>query len=79
MLVAITACLWVLPLTDVFKVEPLPQESKLWDCDNLLLTAHNTDFTHDYFELGWQVWAKNKEAFVTGASLSTPVDLCAGY
>ena len=40
---------------DVFEVEPLPAESPLWDIDNLLLTAHNADFTHDYFDHGWRV------------------------
>ena len=64
---------------DVFKVEPLPQESRLWDCENLLLTAHNADFTTDYFELGWSVWGQNLQASQEGASMVTPVDKQAGY
>jgi len=32
---------------DVFATEPLPADSPLWDCENLLLTAHNADLTED--------------------------------
>jgi len=66
---------------DVFEVEPLPKESPLWDVPDskLLLSAHNADFTNDYFDLGWQVWAKNYEAFVRFESFPTPVDTNAGY
>ena len=64
---------------DVFKTEPLPQESGLWACDNLLLTAHNADFTDDYFELGWSVWRKNFDALCSGGGLVTEVDKRAGY
>jgi len=64
---------------DVFKVEPLPTESPLWDCENLLLTAHNADLTEDYFELGWKVWEKNLEAIRQGESPITLVDKNKGY
>jgi hypothetical protein len=37
---------------DVFQKEPLDPSSPLWDCDNLLVTAHNADYTEDYFDLG---------------------------
>ena len=37
---------------DVFQVEPLPEDSELWNCENLLVTAHNADYTEDYFLLG---------------------------
>ena len=64
---------------DVFKVEPLPQESKLWECDNLVLTAHNADFTEDYFELGWSVWRANLDGIRAGTGVVTPVSKTAGY
>eukprot|EP00966_Prymnesium_polylepis_P078642 1822715-Prymnesium_polylepis.1 len=64
---------------DVFEVEPLPATSPLWECDNLLLTAHNADYTHDYFELGWKVWAANLDCFLRSAPMATPVDKRAGY
>ena len=64
---------------DVFEVEPLPQSSPLWSSERLLLTAHNADFTHDYFDHGWRVWRANMEALQRGEPLATPVDLSAGY
>lgn len=64
---------------DVFVKEPLPKESGIWDLDNVLLTAHNADFTEDYFELGWTVFNKNLENVIAGKGLETPVDLKSGY
>ena len=64
---------------DVFEVEPLPQSSPLWSSERLLLTAHNADFTDDYFEQGWRVWAANLDALQAGQPPVTPVDKRAGY
>ena len=69
---------------DVFKKEPLPAASQLWgiDPDRLLLTAHNADYTDDYFRLGWSVWKENLDALLSGASadeMATVVNKKAGY
>lgn len=64
---------------DVFATEPLPQDSPLWACDNLLLTAHNADLTEDYFDLALQTWQENLACYVRGAPLATPVDVASGY
>jgi len=71
---------------DVFKQEPMPPENPLWEAPNLHITAHNADLTHDYFELGWEIWRKNLDAFKSGkhardggAAMYTPVDKAAGY
>ena len=61
------------------QVEPLPQSSSLWSSERLLLTAHNADFTDDYFEQGWRVWAANLDALQAGRPPVTPVDKRAGY
>jgi phosphoglycerate dehydrogenase-like enzyme len=63
----------------LFKVEPLPEASRLWEQENLLLTAHNADFTNDYFALGWSIWRDNYDAHTTGAPLQTVVDKATGY
>ena len=67
---------------DVFETEPLPPDSPLWGVgdEKLLLTAHNADFTDDYFEHGWRVWRANLDAFLAGAAeLPTPCDARRGY
>ena len=64
---------------DVFEQEPLPEASPLWDCDNLLLTAHNADYTEDYFKLGWDVWSSNLDCYLSGRPMATTVDKRAGY
>ena len=54
---------------DVFATEPLPESSPLWECDNLLMTAHNADLTEDYFPLAVKPtrWRENLEAFKKGS------------
>uniref|UniRef100_A0A7S3PHG0 D-isomer specific 2-hydroxyacid dehydrogenase NAD-binding domain-containing protein n=1 Tax=Aplanochytrium stocchinoi TaxID=215587 RepID=A0A7S3PHG0_9STRA len=65
---------------DVFNTEPLPISSPLWNHENILLTAHNADFTTDYFELGWNVWQDNLDRFISGNNeLATPVNKSLGY
>ena len=52
----------------------------LWDCENVLLTAHNADLTEDYFNLGWRVFEDNLTKFLAGEScLATEVDKASGY
>ena len=66
---------------DVFEKEPLPPESPLWDVpnDRLLFTAHNADYTTDYFDLGFQVFQENLECFKEKRPFKTVVDKSAGY
>ena len=65
---------------DVFKTEPLPETSPLWDCgEKLLMTAHNADYTEDYFALGWDVWRQNWVSLRDDGVPTTPVDTAAGY
>lgn len=64
---------------DVFTTEPLPVESPLWTCENLLLTAHNADLTEDYFELALAKWRQNLDACLEGKPWVTPVDVALGY
>ncbi|KAK3245537.1 hypothetical protein CYMTET_44900 [Cymbomonas tetramitiformis] len=64
---------------DVYKKEPLPTDHALWDTKNLVMTSHNADYTEDYFDLGWDVWRKNFEAFSNKTEWFTPVDKSSGY
>ena len=75
---------------DVFKTEPLPPESSLWGLgdDKILLSAHNADYTTDYFDLGWNIFEQNLDSFmackscnglVNDGNMVTPVDKENGY
>ena len=64
---------------DVFEKEPLPDHSPLWACENLLVTAHNADFTEGYVDEGWRVWRENLLRVQAAQPLATPVDKQAGY
>ena len=63
---------------DVFEMEPLTAESGLWDCDNLLLTAHNADNTDTYIEDAWAVYSDRFDAFCQDKEFPT-VSLESGY
>lgn len=48
---------------DVFEKEPLPPDSPLWGCDNLLLSPHNADLTATYMRCTWEVFLEKAAAF----------------
>lgn len=62
-------------------MEPLPESSPLWllPDSKILITAHNADLTVDYYQLGWDVWGRNYDAFMRKGELVTPVNVAAGY
>lgn len=65
---------------DVFATEPLPEDSPLWELDNVLLSPHNMDqtatFTHEATEF---FMTENLPRFVRGEPLLNEVDPVAGY
>ena len=64
---------------DVFTQEPLPPSSPFWRLANVLITAHNADYTADYLQLGWDVFEENAALFARDEELATPVDVQRGY
>mmetsp|Transcript_50516 Transcript_50516/g.156327 ORF Transcript_50516/g.156327 Transcript_50516/m.156327 type:complete len:277 (-) Transcript_50516:45-875(-) len=66
---------------DVFAVEPLPADSPLWDCDNLLLSPHNADLTADYMRLTWDVFLGRLAEYCDPAfaTFAGAVDKTKGY
>ena len=44
---------------DVFQKEPLPLSSKLWDCDNLILTPHMSAKSIYYIDRCVDVFIQN--------------------
>lgn len=66
---------------DVFQVEPLPEESELWDCPNLLLTPHCADCDTQFMHRAFQILADNLKIFTTEGT-SKLLNICdkeAGY
>lgn len=66
---------------DVFAVEPLPSESKLWEQPNCLISAHCMDWTAEAKELTANAWVDNVEAYVRAgeAGLTGVVEPSLGY
>jgi len=66
---------------DVFKVEPLPKESPLWECDNMLITPHCADQDYGHLHRAMQTFATNLTNFAEGGAdkLTNICDKQAGY
>jgi phosphoglycerate dehydrogenase-like enzyme len=66
---------------DVTTVEPLPSNSRLWDCPNIIITPHvsggsSLDFT---FKLIFDKFIKYLDDYINGRSFEVTVDTEAGY
>lgn len=66
---------------DVFEHEPLPEDHPFWDMENVLISPHCTDRTHDpdWLDLSAQCFVENFQRYVTGQPLLNVVDKKAGY
>ena len=64
---------------DVFSKEPLPPDSALWDCDNLLITPHTAALTDKLWERHYALIAENLHRFLNSKPLLATVDKRRGY
>jgi phosphoglycerate dehydrogenase-like enzyme len=64
---------------DVFEHEPLPEDSPLWDLDNVILTPHVAGLTPHYFERTAVLFADNLDRFLAGQPLRNVYDPARGY
>lgn len=70
---------------DVFREEPIPENSKLWNFDQskILMSFHSADLTHDYHDLAMEVFIKNLRRFDAAQgqteTLMNKVDKTVGY
>ena len=64
---------------DVFEVEPLPADSRLYRLDNVLLSPHSADNTPDWLENAMMFFMQNLERFRSGEPLLNIVDKHSGY
>jgi phosphoglycerate dehydrogenase-like enzyme len=66
---------------DVFEREPLPEDHPFWDMENVLISPHCADRTHDpdWLDLSAQCFVENFRRYVAGQPLLNIVDKKAGY
>lgn len=64
---------------DVFATEPLPQDSELWDLDNVIFASHKTGDVMGYDDRVADLFTKNVERYIKGEDLINLVDKKAGY
>ncbi|MCH7740037.1 MAG: D-2-hydroxyacid dehydrogenase [Chloroflexi bacterium] len=64
---------------DATEVEPLPQDSPLWDLENVMLTQHASALSPELYEGRRQVFKDNLARFLNGEPLRHVCDKSAGY
>ena len=60
---------------DVAAVEPLPEDSPLWDAPNIYISAHCSTEPTRFFESAHRVFADNLARYVAGEPLLNEIDL----
>lgn len=67
-------------VSDVFTIEPLPEDSPLWTMDNVILTPHICGVSLKYMERGMEIIRRNLAVYLTGSgTMESVVDLARGY
>ncbi len=64
---------------DVFETEPLPEESPLWELENVIITPHYSGLTPYYDERAMEIFLDNLKRYQTGQVLRNVVDKKLGY
>lgn len=64
---------------DVFDREPLPAGHPFFQLDNVLLSPHSADHTHDWLDLAMRFFVEQYERFSKGVPLHNVVDKKLGY
>ena len=64
---------------DVFAAEPLPQDSPLWDMENVIITGHYAGMTPEYDNRALEILLENLDRYRTGQKLFNIVDKKLGY
>jgi D-2-hydroxyacid dehydrogenase (NADP+) len=64
---------------DVFEEEPLPDNSPLWDMDNVIITPHYAGSTPVYFDRAIDIFCENLQKFLNNEPMINVVDKEKGY
>jgi len=59
---------------DVFEEEPLPEESPLWEMENVIITPHNAGMTPHYGERALDLFLEDLARYAAGEELLNIVD-----
>lgn len=66
-------------MLDVYPVEPLPQNSPLWELDNVLLSPHIAGASEHYIERAVDMFSENLRRYLTNEPLLNRYDPQKGY
>lgn len=66
-------------MLDVFEKEPLPQDSPLWEMENVIITPHDSGLSQQYMNRAVALFCKNLRAYLSGEKLPNEVDKTLGY
>ncbi|MCF6464611.1 phosphoglycerate dehydrogenase [Clostridium sp. Cult2] len=64
---------------DVFEVEPLPENSPLWNMDNVIISPHNSWASEMNFKRRYEIAYKNMKRYINKEELINIIDLKRGY
>lgn len=64
---------------DVFAIEPLPRDSRLWDLPNVILSPHISGGMEDYVARATEVFVENLRRYLDGRKLVNVVNKRRGY
>jgi D-2-hydroxyacid dehydrogenase (NADP+) len=64
---------------DVTATEPLPEESRLWEMDNVILSPHVSGGMEDYMGRATALFCENLKRYLAGKRLVNVVDRTKGY
>ena len=64
---------------DVTTEEPLPEDSPLWEMDNVFITPHTAGIARKMWERHYEVFCENLRRFLAGQPLLWTVDKQRGY
>jgi phosphoglycerate dehydrogenase-like enzyme len=64
---------------DVFPVEPPPSNHPIYDCNNVVMTAHTSGWSPDRQTRLVDLFAENVRRYAAGQPLVNVVDKMAGY
>jgi len=64
---------------DVFNQEPLPEDSRLWDLENLLIMPHTAGISEKMWGRHYALFSENLKRYASGQPLLGLVDKQKGY